>query len=229
MSRTSLKKVLILASILAVPGFLYFLLQDKGKNRYRPLKIFGPKEVAATFHYKRGKKIPDTIYHQVAPFHLVDQSAAAVAYPEDTTQIAIFNFFYTSCASCARANESMASVARDYLKNKRVHFYSVSVDPLKDQPEVLSVYSKQYGIPMSKWTFLTGDRGTIYTWAKREFLVDVYRADSSAVIHRPLLILVDTKRRIRGFYEATSKEQVDKLRDEIKVLIAEELRQVADL
>ena len=56
-------KILILVTILAVPGFLYYLLQAKGKNRYKPLPVYGPKEVAATFTTKRRKKIPDTIFH----------------------------------------------------------------------------------------------------------------------------------------------------------------------
>ncbi len=43
-------------------------------------------------------------------------------------------------------------------------------------------------------------------------------------IHTSLLVLVDPQQRIRGYYDALSKEQVDKLIDEIKVLIAEELR-----
>ena len=47
-------KILILVTILAVPGFLYYMLQAKGKNRYKPLPIFGPKIVASTFHTKKG-------------------------------------------------------------------------------------------------------------------------------------------------------------------------------
>ena len=38
-------KVLILVTILAVPGFLYYLLQEKGKNRYKPLAIYGPSKI----------------------------------------------------------------------------------------------------------------------------------------------------------------------------------------
>ncbi|HCN84178.1 MAG TPA: electron transporter, partial [Sphingobacteriaceae bacterium] len=60
------KKILILVTILAVPGFLYYLLQDKGKNRYHPLSYFGPKQLANTFHTTRGKKIPDTVYHTIS-------------------------------------------------------------------------------------------------------------------------------------------------------------------
>jgi len=65
MKYNPIKKILILVTILAVPGFLYYLLQEKGKNRYKPLAIYGPKKVATTFHSVRGEKIPDTQYCQI--------------------------------------------------------------------------------------------------------------------------------------------------------------------
>ena len=40
-----LKKILILLILLAVPGAVYYLLKEKGVNRYRPLAIYGEKQV----------------------------------------------------------------------------------------------------------------------------------------------------------------------------------------
>jgi protein SCO1/2 len=42
-------------------------------------------------------------------------------------------------------------------------------------------------------------------------------------------VLIDSGRKIRGYYDSMSSEQVDKLIDEIKVLITEELREVTSL
>jgi protein SCO1/2 len=39
---------------------------------------------------------------------------------------------------------------------------------------------------------------------------------------------LDPQKRIRGYYNSIDKEQVDRLIDEIRVLIAEELRNVKD-
>ena len=64
----ALKRIVILVLILIVPGFLYYLLQAKGKNRYKPLPIYGSKQVAKTFHKIRGKIVYDTIYHQIPNF-----------------------------------------------------------------------------------------------------------------------------------------------------------------
>lgn len=215
--------------MLAVPGFLYYLLTEKGKNRYRPLDIFGPKQVAATFHTKRGVKIPDTIYHQVSDFKLVDQMGDSVGLPADTTQITVVNFFFSRCKTvCPQMNNEMARVVDGYQKNPLVKFYSITVDPDYDSPEVLKKYATGYKATADKWSFLTGEKDLIFKLAKKDFLVDALDDSTTEgnLVHSPMLILLDPKKRIRGYYDSTDKEQVDKLIDEIKVQIVEELRQV---
>ena len=68
-----LKKILILLILLAVPGTVYYLLKEKGINRYRPLPIYGEKQVAKTFTIKRRKQVPDTIYHVIRNFKFLNQ------------------------------------------------------------------------------------------------------------------------------------------------------------
>lgn len=230
-NKFSIKKILILVTVLAVPGFLYYLLTEKGKNRYRPLGVFGPKQVAATFHKKRGVNIPDTIYHQIRDFKLTNQSGKSLGLPADTAQITVVNFFFTNCKSvCPQMNANLAKVVEAYKKNRLVKFYSITVDPENDTPDALAKYALNLKADTAKWNFLTGDKELIYSLAKRDFLVDAFKDTSSAerFIHSPLLILVDPHKRIRGYYDAINTEQIDKLIDEIKVQIAEELRQVTD-
>ncbi len=227
----SLKKILILVTILAVPGFLYYLLQEKGKNRYKPLGKFGPKEVAATFHTVHGKQIPDTIYHTISDFQLTNQDGKLVSFHRDSNQISVVNFFFTRCpAFCPAMNREMARVVKLYEKNRMLHFMSITVDPDYDTPGVLKQYAKQYHINSNKWSFLTGPQPLIYKLAQKDFLVDALKDTIQAnnYIHSSMFILVDPQKRIRGYYDSTDKEQVDKLIDEIKVLITEELRNVRD-
>jgi protein SCO1/2 len=231
-NKSSFKKILILVSILAVPGFLYYLLQEKGKNRYRPLEIFGPKQVAATFHNKRGKQIPDTIYHQIRDFKLLSHTGESIGIPTDSNQIVVANFFFTSCKSfCKSMNAEMARVVAEFPNNRRLKFYSISVDPKNDTEDVLGAYAKTLQADPVRWSFLTGNRDQIFDIAKRDFLVDalIDPKQSDSIIHSPMLILVDPAKRIRGYYDSTSQEQVNKLIDEIKVLITEELRTRGDI
>lgn len=225
----SLKKILILVTILALPGFLYYLLQEKGKNRYRPLAIYGAKQPANTFHTYRRKKIRDTIYHVIKDFKLVNQDGDSVSFPADTTKITVVNFFFTRCPTfCTNMNKQMASVVDVYRKNRLLKFLSISVDPEHDRPEILRKYADAYKPTSGKWDFLTGDQKEIFSLAREGFLVNALKdtTQASNFIHSPMLILIDPKKRIRGYYDSGTKEQVSKLIDEIKLLITEELRQV---
>src|SRR5688500_15957571 len=125
MNKTSfpLKKVLILVVLLAVPGLLYYLLQEKGKNRYRPLSIFGPKVVSSTFHTKRGKQIPDTTYHTIRPFKLTNQDGQLITFPADSNRITVVNFFFSRCPSfCIDMNKQMEELSYKFSRNRLLQF-----------------------------------------------------------------------------------------------------------
>ncbi len=229
MANFPVKKILILITILALPGFLYYLLQEKGKNRYHPLAIYGSKQIAKSFHLVRGKNIPDTVYHVIKDFKLFNQNNRIVSFPADTAKITVVNFFFTRCPSfCKNMNSQMSRVVKEYEKNRLLKFLSITVDPDFDTPQLLSNYAKGYNAKSGKWDFLTGSSKEIYAIARQGFLVDALKdtLQTNNIIHSPMLILVDTKQRIRGYYDSGSKEQVDKLIDEIKLQITEELRQV---
>lgn len=230
MSRFSLKKIAILVIILALPGFLYYLLQEKGKNRYHPLPVFGPKEAASTFHTIRGKQIPDTIYHRVSDFSLLNQNADTVDFYTDTVKLSVVNFFYTSCGeNCDEILKEMARVRDRFKDNKLIRFISISVDPA-DKPPVLRKFAEKYDAEVPKWNFLSGDTAVVYSAARKGFLVDALIDSTKAenFIYSPLIMLIDPQKRIRGYYNPKVKEERDKLMDEIKVLIVEELRKIKE-
>jgi protein SCO1/2 len=219
-------KILILVLILAVPGFLYYLLTAEGKNRYKPLPIFGPKHLAETSHTFHGKSIPDTVFHQVNDFDLLDQDGKPVSFKMLQNQILVINFFYTHCADdCRQMMGNMDSLATYYARNKRVTFLSITVDPERDSPEVLKSYASNIRPAGSKWLFLTGDVKVIDTLANKGLLVDALQ-NGDTFIHSDKLIMLDPEHRIRGYYSGTSVDDVNRLTDELKVQISEELRKI---
>jgi protein SCO1/2 len=220
-----LKKIVILVLVLVVPGFLYYLLTAEGKNRYKPLPIFGPKQIAKTFHQVKGKDIPDTIYHSLQNFNLTDQNGNAVSFKTFEKKIFIVNFFYTGCPSvCWQVNKNVSMLVSNYAKNKMVRFVSITVDPEHDTPLVLKTYAEGFKPASAKWLFLTGDTTTIYNLARNGFLVNALKAGKDNFIYSDKLILIDQDKRIRGYYTGAATDEVNKLNDEIKVLIAEEIR-----
>lgn len=215
--------------MLAVPGFLYYLLSEKGKNRYKPLGIYGPKELSGSFHQARGNSIPDTTYHIITGTPLKDQNNQDFNVGTDTSHITVVNFFFSRCTNfCAHMNADMGGIAKLYATNKMVNFVSITVDPDYDTPERLKNYSEQYHVSSNKWRFLTGSSKAIYRLAREGFLVDAFKdsTQKNNFVHSSKMILLDPGRRIRGFYDSGDKEQVEKLVDEIKLQITEELRKI---
>ena len=233
MNSSRIKKILILVAILAVPGFLYYLLQEKGKNRYKPLVIYGPKQVANTFHSVRGKNIPDTIYHTIADFNLLNQYGASVGWKNYKGKIFVLNLFHASNRTFGVdfANKAMEGLTEMYAKNTMLHFMSVSINPAEDQPSILRRYADQISANKEKWDLLTGDSTQIYQLINKGLFLDALKTTKngeSKFTYSNMFVLIDSKHRIRGYYEATNNEALSKLDDEIKVLIAEELRNMRD-
>jgi protein SCO1 len=228
-SALSLKKIIILVVILALPGFLYYLLQEKGKNRYKPLPFYGPKELPGTFTMRRGKKIPDTTYHKVRDFRMANQAGDTVSFPSPEHRITIANFFYTNCTGgCKSTNQALRRVLNSFEENPLIHFISISVDPARDTPAALEGYSKELGAVPGKWDLLTGSQAEVFRLARKDFLLDVV-SDSEhkgQVLHSSTIVLIDPQKRIRGMYDPVRKASVDLLIDETKVLVAEEIRSI---
>jgi len=226
------KKILILVTILAVPGFLYYLLQDKGKNRYKPLPIYGPKQVASTFHSVRGKQIPDTIYHLVDDFALTNQNGNTTTLQTWNGKVVVLNLFYTQVKSdgAKMSMKAMQGFNEMYQNNQMVHLASISVDS-KDDLKAISNAAKNQNAVAQKWDFLIGDTATINKVVKQSLLLDAVdnsTANERRFLYSNKIVLLDSQHRIRGFYEASNQEALSKLDDEIKVLIAEELRNIKD-
>jgi protein SCO1/2 len=227
-----IKKILILVTILAVPGFLYYLLQDKGKNRYKPLPYFGPKTVASTFHTVRGTKVADTNYHQISDFKLVNQNADTLSWKNFEQKIIILNLFYaTDNPATNTANNALKVLQRSYGKNQVINFVSLSVDPVRDTPDVIAKYASKYGAVPGKWDILTGDSTAVHNLIKQQLFLDVLEKNNKGIksfAYQNLFLLIDFKHHIRGYYDISNQEAYTKLDDEIKVLIVEELRNNTD-
>ena len=231
-NKKKISTVLILAAILVMPGFLYYLLQDQGKNRYKPLAIFGPKQVASTFHSVRGKQVPDTIYHVVQDFKLVNQNGDSLTLESWKGKVIVANLFYSkvNSGSATATFTTLQGFDKQYHKNQMLHLVSISVDE-KDDVKPLKAFADSWKATPPKWSILGGDTSTINQLVKQSLLLDAVNQSTPSerkFIYSNKFVLLDSKHRIRGFYDAASKEAVSKLDDEIKVLIAEELRNIKD-
>ena len=74
------------------------------------------------------------------------------------------------------------------------------------------------------WLFLTGDTSTIYPLARNGFLVNALKVNSDNFIYSDKIIMIDSHKHIRGYYSGTSSDDMERLDNEIRVQVSEELR-----
>jgi protein SCO1/2 len=101
---------------------------------------------------------------------------------------------------------------------------SHSVLPEQDSVSVLKKYALEKGVIDKKWNLVTGDKKEIYYIARKSYLV-VKTGNASELydmVHTENLVLVDTKKRIRGFYDGTKKEETQRLIADINFLLKED-------
>ncbi|WP_343563428.1 SCO family protein [Sphingobacterium sp.] len=225
--KKGIKTILILAVILLLPGFLYFILNKSGSNSYVSLPIFGKKEVPGTTHRKWGRDIPDTIYHTVPSVNFVNYDNKAVQLLGNDTTLSVVHLMYSRDASLSRTMiKRLDQIANRFIQNKKVKLYSITVDTAYDKPEVLAKYAKVYKPWTKSWFFVTDPSVDIFKFAKESLLQDAIATNDKA---KPFIIgsnylLLDTKGRIRGIYDINVKTDIDRLEDEIKLLLVEEIR-----
>ena len=68
---------------------------------------------------------------------------------------------------------------------------------------------------------MTGDKKEIYTLARKSYLVakENPNAGSHDMIHTENFVLVDKEKRIRGYYDGTSIDDMNLLLSDIEILI----------
>ena len=154
-----------------------------------------------------------------------DQNGKPVSLKTFDGKVFVADFFYTNCPTvCNTMNGYVDSLARNYAKNNTINFVSITVDPERDSVGTLLNYSKKFADHNPKWLFLTGDTATIYPLARKGFLVNAVDEGKGSFIYDDRMILIDSHKRIRGYYHGASFADVARLNDEIKVLISEEMR-----
>lgn len=173
-----------------------------------------------------GAELVDTIYHSIPDFMLTDQDSMRVSPVSLDGKIYVADFFFVNCPGiCPVIKRNMKPVYDAWKDEQGLMFLSHSLDGQKDSIPALKRYAMALGEDKPQVRFVTADELEIYQLAK-EYLSSALR-DSTApggIAHSPWVVLVDTKRRIRGMYDGTQPQRLEQLSKDIPVLLAEEER-----
>ena len=120
----------------------------------------------------------------------------------------------------------METIKKEIINDNDVMLLSHSVTPQIDDVTQLKKYAIEKGVDDKKWDLVTGDKKQIYELARKSYLAvkTVGNGDEYDMIHTENFMLIDKKRQIRGFYDGTSKEDIERLLEDIKILKNEPIK-----
>ena len=205
--------IMMFFSVVVLTSF-YFILQPKVI-----LPIYSPNMVSQELVDENIRYIKK--YHRIADFSLTNQNGEKITQKNYENKIYIADFFFTTCpAICPIMTDNMTYLQEKLLKNKNILLASFSVTPDIDNVEVLKDYALEKGVLSYKWNLLTGDKKMIYDLARKSYLVVKNDGDGGKydMIHTENFVLVDKEKRIRGFYDGTNKEEMEKLLNDVEIL-----------
>jgi protein SCO1/2 len=203
-------------SAITITLFYFALKPQKTLPIYNPADV-NPELVDSTVQYK-------SKYHTIADFSFVNQNGDTITQKNYEGKIYVADFFFTTCGSiCPKMTTNLADVQKAVLNNPKVMLLSHTVFPETDSIPVLKAYAIKHGVVDSKWNLVTGDKKEIYTMARKSYLaVKLGRPEQLYdMVHTENFVLVDQKRRVRGFYDGTDKEDIKRLLEDIDFLCKE--------
>lgn len=174
-----------------------------------------------------GKEGLDTVYNHIPAWSLIDQNGRTATNELVNGKIYVADFFFTRCGTiCPKLSSQLSRVQRIFKGNDAVRFVSFSVDPEHDKPVKLAEYARRYEAIPNKWYFLTGPKTDIYRLAMKGFFLPAVdagimnnRTPDETFVHSEKLVLVDKDGIVRGFYDGTDKEAVERMILEMRVLL----------
>lgn len=160
-------------------------------------------------------------YHKIAPFSFENQNGKTITQDDYEGKIYIADFFFTTCPTiCPKMTANMGSIQEEILNDSTVMLLSYSVTPKIDSVPQLKKYAIEKGVNDEKWNLLTGNKKEIYAMARKSYLVVKEDGDGGPydMIHTENFILVDPKKRIRGFYDGTDTLAMRELLIDLEIL-----------
>ena len=214
-------KALVLGLLLLVPIFVFIFITTFGEHHFS-LRTYFPEldDSGEVVYDEKG----DTIFRKIPDFTLTSQQGKPFVKSQELKgDIYVVDFFFATCPGiCKKMSSQLSRVQEAYRNNPDIKLVSITVNPEQDSVAVLQNYADQYNADPNKWYFLTGPRKTIYTLASEAFFLPVQQVPGQQdFIHSEKFLLVDREQRVRGIYDGTDYEDVDRLILEINVLLDE--------
>lgn len=193
----------------------------KGDQADGELPILGNREVQE--FEMEGKTVTDTVYHKIAPFSFTNQQDKTITNASMEGKVYVADFFFTTCPTiCPIMKTQMLRVYEKFKDEPRFQILSHTLDPVHDTPELLKEYAFKIGVEDDKtWHFLSGDQEKIFEIGQTSYLTTAMsdQNEPGGILHSGAFVLIDQKGQIRGVYDGTKEDQVNRLMNDIPKLL----------
>ena len=159
-------------------------------------------------------------YHKISDFKLTNQNGKEITQANYKDKIYVADFFFTTCQDiCPVMTKNMYQLQEELKNDNQILLLSHTVIPEVDTVEQLKEYAVENNVDDSKWNLVTGDKKQIYELARKSYLaVEDSNYSEYDMIHTENFMLIDKERQIRGFYDGTNSEDINRLLKDIKIL-----------
>jgi protein SCO1/2 len=219
LSKTDISRIgiMFLVFIVGICGS-YFILKPKPR-----LPIYNPSELDSRLVEEDLRNIG--VNHKVSNFQLINQNGDTITEAHTKGKIYVADFFFTVCPDiCKDMAVQKRRLQQSLMDEPDFMILSHSVTPEMDSVPVLKAYAEAQGAIAGKWHIMTGPKPHIYELARRSYFAIFDgggNGDEADFIHTENFILIDKRKRIRGYYDGTSAEDVDRLIADYAILKGE--------
>ena len=159
-------------------------------------------------------------YHKISNFKLTNQNGKEITQANYKDKIYVADFFFTTCQDiCPVMTKNMYQLQEELKNDNEILLLSHTVIPEVDTVEQLKEYAIENKVDDSKWNLVTGDKKQIYELARKSYLaVEDSNFNEFDMIHTENFMLIDKEKQIRGFYDGTNSEEINRLLKDIEIL-----------
>lgn len=205
--------VLLILSIIIISIIYQILKPNEVLPIFQPAKVNAELVDSTIQHVKK--------YHTISDFSLTNQNGKTITQEDYKDKIYVADFFFTTCLTiCPIMTDHMVEIQNKLKNDSEILLLSHTVTPEIDSVAQLKKYAIKKGVDDSKWNLVTGEKKEIYKLARKSYLAVKTdgNGDEYDMIHTENFILVDKKKRIRGFYDGTKDEDIQQLLYDIEIL-----------
>lgn len=136
----------------------------------------------------------------------------------------VANFIFTHCSGpCPLMSSKMAELQKTLPADVRL--VTFTVDPDRDDQNVLAEYARHFEADPDRWFFVRADKPTLYKLVFEGFKLPMMEDPSAEsgfrVTHSTKFVLVDGQGRIRRYFESSVEDMQSKMADFAKALLKE--------